>query len=507
MPNLVPINVMFEISIEKRKMLVFQQEKEKKKDFHPRMLFSTSQVRAASLPEKSMASATRSKVAIAGAGIAGLWLTDALARSGVDVVLFEAADRIGGRVRTVRDENHRVAYEAGPWRVPASHARLRRLCRRAGLTLTPAPTSPLPHSAGSGTPELTEWDRVALDTGDALTADEADLATGYAGQLHAGVRAYDTSPDETFFVVPEGLGRLSDFLVVEDVLQRSTRVVDCARTAQGGYRLDLRRRVGHNSYEDASHECDAVFVCVPPSVWGEWSAMREHAHSLRCAVESGPLHHVYVQDGGAPRGRHVLTPILAQSISSQYAWSDWFQASYSGGRVAQMWHRLALHSPRAFFERIRHELRYAMGIDVSERAQWKSEHWPEAYHVWRAVPRFDLQRAIRMAIEPNPLRLPRVYVAGEAFSGHQAWIEGALQTAEMALERFRHPNNPDPQVRPRRWVRIEGRTVDVDAWMERHPGGIAPLQNHLGEDVTDLMRDRGHSAHAWACARALMMEA
>ena len=34
------------------------------------------------------------------------------------------------------------------------------------------------------------------------------------------------------------------------------------------------------------------------------------------------------------------------------------------------------------------------------------------------------------AIYPNPARLPGLFLAGEAFSAHQGWTEGALQTAE-----------------------------------------------------------------------------
>ena len=40
------------------------------------------------------------------------------------------------------------------------------------------------------------------------------------------------------------------------------------------------------------------------------------------------------------------------------------------------------------------------------------------------------------AIRPHATDLPRLYVAGEAFSSYQAWMEGALETAELALTAF-----------------------------------------------------------------------
>ena len=36
----------------------------------------------------------------------------------------------------------------------------------------------------------------------------------------------------------------------------------------------------------------------------------------------------------------------------------------------------------------------------------------------------------QQAVYPNPTNLPRLYLVGEAFSAHQGWTEGALQTAE-----------------------------------------------------------------------------
>ncbi|KIW62426.1 hypothetical protein PV04_10600 [Phialophora macrospora] len=60
----------------------------------------------------TMASSKIPRIAVVGAGIAGLRCTDVLARSGVMVTLFEARDRIGGRVHQVESAGHLV--DMGP---------------------------------------------------------------------------------------------------------------------------------------------------------------------------------------------------------------------------------------------------------------------------------------------------------------------------------------------------------------------------------------------------------
>jgi hypothetical protein len=52
-------------------------------------------------------------------------------------------------------------------------------------------------------------------------------------------------------------------------------------------------------------------------------------------------------------------------------------------------------------------------------------------------------------------------------------------------------------------VRVEGHRVAVGDWAKVHPGGAAAIRNHLGEEVSSLMKHMGHSAHAWAVVHSL----
>jgi monoamine oxidase len=78
------------------------------------------------------------RVAVVGAGLAGLSAARELSRRGADVRVLEARDRIGGRVWTAREAPLAPFHgELGGELIDKDHAAIRRLCREFRLRLTP----------------------------------------------------------------------------------------------------------------------------------------------------------------------------------------------------------------------------------------------------------------------------------------------------------------------------------------------------------------------------------
>lgn len=74
------------------------------------------------------------KVLIAGAGPAGLAAAYELKRAGLQVVLFEASHRVGGRVKTIRSPfTANLHGEGGAMRLPANHKLVRTYLKQFGL--------------------------------------------------------------------------------------------------------------------------------------------------------------------------------------------------------------------------------------------------------------------------------------------------------------------------------------------------------------------------------------
>ena len=70
---------------------------------------------------------------------------------------------------------------------------------------------------------------------------------------------------------------------------------------------------------------------------------------------------------------------------------------------------------------------------------WGADPHEVGWHFWRGGVVSD--EVLELAPQPEP-SLP-VYLAGEAFSRQQSWVEGALEAAEAALERLLAPPSAD----------------------------------------------------------------
>nr|QBK91761.1 MAG: flavin containing amine oxidoreductase [Pithovirus LCPAC304] len=83
---------------------------------------------------------TRQKVGIVGAGYAGLYCGWLLTKLGVDVTVFEAMDRVGGRVHSLYDFSKGRVVEAGAELIGLNHGAMLALMRRFGLALVDVPS-------------------------------------------------------------------------------------------------------------------------------------------------------------------------------------------------------------------------------------------------------------------------------------------------------------------------------------------------------------------------------
>jgi hypothetical protein len=432
-------------------------------------------------PNKSMT------VIIIGAGVAGLFLAEQLP----GVVVLEASQRPGGRISTQHGKDG-VELERGPWRIAETHKRALALCKRLGIDTHASTTPPTLAPAPNAIRGLSIWDTAVLATESPARADQMDRETTYANETFA---ASGSSPyiDESlnYRIVTNGMDQITNTLAERALangaqIHYDTRVYNVKRTSSH-YTVETQVRDGHNSFRRRVFRAERVVVCVPPHAWGGWDVSKR-CRSVLNAVRSESLHHIYAKGDQAPR-RHVKSGLFGQRIPSQYG-NDWYQVSYSAGRLADFWNRLRQSRPKDFARLLGRTAR--------------SFYWPRAFHMWRPVFNFNLKHAVRMSIEPNPTELPGLYMAGESHSSHQAWIEGALETAEMVLHRMESPASWPAA--PREWVVVDGWVLDVRRWKRVHPGSAAAIENHLGENVSDLFRHILHSHNAWATVHSLKIK-
>lgn len=463
---------------------------------------------------------------VIGAGLSGLWLTRALRRDlGRKVILLEASRRSGGRIHTVYDSDGTIKYESGAWRVPVSHKRVISLFEETGVSLRRMRTSPPCDAASTVGKErkpfagLSTWEVTAARAGNPLVADLNDLETGYADETYSDSTTTPYLSDAPAYMVSdEGFSELVRRLTPHDI-EYDTRVLDILPgKAQNSKPSDdggeacviVQKRDQHGLFTTQMIRASTVFVCVPPHAIRKWSTFAAAVAVHLSRVESSCLNHIYAPILDERRKHlpptHSITPhsLLAQTVDSQYDGSSWTQLSYSGGRVARFWERLRQVSQRLFLIRLA-SLVSPMYVTITDAV---SHFWEHAYHRWVPVRGFCETDAVSCGIQPNPVAYPNVWTAGESHSSHQAWMEGALETAQLAYQHACHAEGVPlcqrtlpafPKRAPTRDEMVfEGRILDVVAFAEVHPGGRHAIMNHLGEDISALFRHIGHSENATA---------
>lgn len=447
-------------------------------------------------------------VIIIGGGLAGLRVYEMLSERGkTNIILLESREQCGGRIRTVYDDNEKMNYESGPWRIPSNHERVVTLFAKHGISLaglkspTPAYESLPPPVHG-----LTSWDVNVLKGQNPIYADICDQKTGYAGETHA---ASSTSPYATntnhFMVAPKGLSELTKKMEQDSNVVYKTQVVDVFQQ-KGKCRVQCIIR-DENEFRDHDFMCESVFICVPPHVAQRWPVFSSACRSHLTRVEACPLHHIYVQKFLNTSPFHTINAksALVQTISDG---SHFFQASYSAGRVARFWNRLRLSFPNIFESFLASQLKKHFSI-VFQKEKVYSHFWPCAYHSWKAVPEFELSDSVKLSVTPNACKLPNIFWAGEAFSSYQAWMEGALETAELAVNAY-FSGTPYLGYRNKKMdeMALDGRILckkSVNRWKDVHPGGIAAIENHKNENIDDLFLHVGHSDDAWAMIASMQV--
>ena len=110
------------------------------------------------------------------------------------------------------------------------------------------------------------------------------------------------------------------------------------------------------------------------------------------------------------------------------------QVSYSDTHYADYWNKFATKSKTALINELMKHFKIVFSeINNIEKPIFiDNKYWPEGVHMWKpGVNSTDLyNKILHIGNElPNGNNLP-IYIIGEAYSKHQCWIEGALETVE-----------------------------------------------------------------------------
>lgn len=185
---------------------------------------------ASALPLRAAPGAGGADVAVVGAGFAGLYAASLLAGKGAMPTVFEAGDRVGGRVWTLRGFFAGQVAERGAELIDTTHSTLRGLANAFGLTLESYAANQLPgeeafYFAGRHWTEAQVVDEFRAF----VPAMKQDL-----NKLGNGPTAFASNPtDRQLDFTP-----LSDYLVQRGAGPLIRAVLDVAYTIEFGREID-----------------------------------------------------------------------------------------------------------------------------------------------------------------------------------------------------------------------------------------------------------------------------
>ncbi len=386
------------------------------------------------------------RTVVVGAGIAGLWIANRLARTGEKVIVLEAYGKPGGRVLTSRH-----GYELGAGRIHASHRRVRALLRQYKLHEVPLkPTLNWHPVGGPSVPNrfdavwaaiCTELRRLRPATLATHTLKElvsAILGPAQAAQLLA-MYPYRTETERMradvalaafegemhghhdFTVVREGLstmvnGLVQDLRAAGGTLRLNTKVLDVKHAGSDRYKILLER--------GQPLTADRVILAL-------------HATALRAIPATArmpalqhlgmaPLTRIYAEYPGGWRFPREVSDSPLRYIIPIDPQKGLVMISYTDDRDTQAWKGL---SGEELAAAIQPEVRRLYGR-IPDPVWVRAAEWQEGTTFWRPG-RYSPARMSRAALQPRD-DMPGLFCCGESFSPtQQAWMEGALAHAEL----------------------------------------------------------------------------
>ena len=227
--------------------------------------------------------------------------------------------------------------------------------------------------------------------------------------------------------------------------------------------------------------------------------------------------------------------------------------SYTDGKVAKYWNDKLAAGEDILMNQLNNDLKKLFpDIKIPNPLWVKHHYWSSGAAYWKTG--VESNKIIPQIIEPFGKK-ESIYICGENFSNHQAWMEGALQTSELVVSELnkniknQEGGNQNSSKKPisnkskskskskkntksklkkskskktkklnkytikevekhnkksDAWLIINKKVYDVTKWIDKHPGGMIIMKG-VGKDATEMFRSIGHSSNAKKILKGLQI--
>lgn len=412
-----------------------------------------------------MAAAATHDIVIVGGGIAGLTVASELASRGRDVLLLEYYPKFGGRIATFRDPEV-GQYEIGAGRIFHKHKRVHALIEKYKLHTFPISSTTQFEKSKNNFNELFEPLRRVFETLDPeflATHTIKDCVPSYFAPIleqfpyrgetelmRADLALSVFKPTE-----PMGAAGAPEFVgIVEGIDSLITHIENTARKA--GAILKSRHRVEDIRYGD--DDGDELFEITgkqgKKASETPFTYTAKHVILATCRCSLGKFNILH----DAPFLKHLATSPLTRiyaKFPKNAADTVWFKdiektitanplryvipinsetglimISYTDGKDTVYWNSFSTDEELENAI-LKHTRELFPDKNIPKPTYLQKHYWSGGCTYWLPGT-YNIEKVIDTAMNPST----NLYVVGESISNNQAWIEGALESAERFLEKY-----------------------------------------------------------------------
>lgn len=421
---------------------------------------------------------------IVGAGLGGLYCAKQLEHQ--KVLVLETQDHVGGRCVTTKHKREKAA-----WRVHTSHKRMMKLIDELNINMQPTRSSKVKKEIDTSLPPLakrtkkgmTLFETSLLKHGINLTQ-KIDQNTGYMNISKSSTLPY-TSPNGDYIVPKKGMQEIVDKL--QSLLKSNVSIKLNARVAyikfikkslQYMVYVFVRDTKSSNKFKQKIFVTKNVILnCQPIHIPD--TNFNQTLLALKSCVATEPLTHVYVTlKKPLPPTYKVTTNLLGQIVSLS---PKQLMISYSGGDLATFHYHYHMNHPEDYIKMLKKE----SSLEFDDVQVF---HYKYGVGQWNPNPANESHQLMHKCAVIHPIKLPGLYLVNENISAkYQGWQEGTLEVAELVLKYINNQKKPNILTdMPKEYLIYDGRVLNVENWKHIHPGSQKAIENHLGEDITQI---------------------
>ena len=409
-------------------------------------------------------------VIIVGGGISGLYCAYNILQKNkkTSILILESSNRLGGRIYTV-GVGKNMKYEAGAARFSNKHKLFYKLLKELKLDKDKIPISNTkefichpPHKYEDFMDKYKIFDNIInelynlnlsndtlinhnlLELGDKYLISMCD--TQFSEYMQARYPYYSElavlnakealrifknhfNQNIQYYILNGGLSRVIDRL--EKIIKKNKGTIKL-----NTYVEDIKE-VEDTFVVNNKFKCNNLILALPKVALVKLNYLKPIKKLLN-SVSEQPLYRIYMKYPiknkvawfeGCPK---CATNLQIKFFIPYNYKTGLIMISYTDGKYAKFWINKLLKGEEEFQKEMKSQLQKMFpDKDIPDPIWTKHHYWDTGANYWKKG--YDRDHLMNKIIKPNKSRL---YICGESYSSQQAWIEGALETSNIVINKF-----------------------------------------------------------------------